>query len=932
MQPSRIMIMKIRQKLSIGMLMLTALVVSIPSWGQLVDQEVLHPAIPLLDEAGHSVLETQNPYSPRITCGQCHDYESITHSYHMETGRDEADDKFGAKIGLSQLVSPGYFGGYNCMGSNNPDQLAKQNNASADDFADYGAAGIIQRCAGCHTGGGWMEKDRKGHRYDEVDPTTVAAFDGDYYNRGTNSENKKVDSSVVAKWNWQKSGVVENDCLMCHIDMSRLQVFDDQLKVEGGPDGKSLWGTLRRKKFIDDGLFRYNATAMMEYLNIKHPEGTNKDVSLVNVTKKNVQITGNSNGFNVNFDLALNENGTPKLTWNPEAFDEKGKVSIPMVSFPQNDSCMQCHRTSNSRRGFYGFGEDAAAVYDEEGMLLEDYKDDVHYGKEFTEANGETRSIETCNSCHARDYYRKSWESVDLDADHNFPKGNSEMNVHDDRDNQPNAKSCLYCHDTGPNPVVPSGHNNMAEAHLSLWKFSGDLRGYSKNMLEKVTKTHLDEVSCQACHITNKTSRGKDMQILYQYRREEDGKLRMVPYNPRARYFWKDKNSARVLTKTERNSVFTSKTTEDGSKIGVIVDTETGETLLEVSARMSHGSLRYGDPDSYNGFQALKRAYDLLLVSKGVTTPDVAMIWTEINHYLMSHNTRPSVEALECESCHRRKSNGVISSLVAPDSILGSGNVKKVTTIADPKLVDDGIIVLDMPYMKVDALGNITESVEDILYYSLVNPSMSRLNNETMPFQRGMAKKLTMVEAIKTTNVKAELHREVLSGLLKGEDTFIFKPNYGVASIRSVSIMAQSNFMLNMIMPYTSFKVSMVETGIEAANDAVNKGSKLASDILAVEFINTEGDVINELMAVDMLVILPYQGRYAAANKLQVLHSENGEIWNDLALADILAVQPVVDDMSGYIIIRTTKLGHFAIADPKGAVIPSCTLPENCGN
>ena len=79
------------------------------------------------------------------------------------------------------------------------------------------------------------------------------------------------------------------------------------------------------------------------------------------------------------------------------------------------------------------------------------------------------------------------------------------------------------------------------------WKYGGDLRGYSKSELTGITQTHLDEISCQACHITNKKNRGEPLQILYQYRRDEDGKLRMVPYNPRARYYWKDRNSGYIL-------------------------------------------------------------------------------------------------------------------------------------------------------------------------------------------------------------------------------------------------------------------------------------------------------------------------------------------------------------------------------------------------
>ena len=901
---------------------------------QSVDEEKLHPAIPLLDESGSNVLNSGNPYSPRTTCGQCHDYESITHSYHIEQGRDETDDDFGKRIGLPQLVGPGYFGGYSCMGGNNPDQLAKKNNASADDFADKGAAGWIQRCGGCHSGGGWMEKDRQGRRYDEVDPDTVKPFDGDYYNRGTDGNNQPADASVVSQWDWKKSGVVENDCLMCHVDQKRLQIFDERLSVEGGPDGYDLWRTLRRNKFINNGFFRYGATAMLEYLNIRHPDGVNEEMNLVTVAKKNISVEEGRRGIDVDYELDLDESGKPKLNWNRAAFDENSKVSIPMMSFPSNDSCMQCHRTSNSRRGFYGFGEDAEAVYDEEGMLVDDYKDDVHYGKVFTEANGESREITTCNACHARNYYREPWKNVDLDANHNFLKGNSDMNVADHRDYQPKAKSCMYCHDTGPDPVSPSGHKNMKDAHLALWKSGGDLRGYTKKELESITQTHLDEISCQTCHITNKKNRGRDLQILYQYRREEDGKLRISPYNPRARYFWKDKNSGRVLTKTERNSVFEYVVKEDGSKVGQVRDPDTGEVVLEVSARYSHGSLRYSDPETYEGFAALKNVYDKLLAKKGVSNPDVALVWTEINHYLMSHNTRPSTEALECESCHRRKQNGVISSLVAPDSILGTGNVKKVTTLPDPKMVEDGLVILDLPYMKVDEEGNVTESVEDILYYTLVNPSMTRLNNEIAPAQRGQARRVTAIQAVNAAGIRAEKHRQLVMDALGGEDTYIFRPNYGVAPIRGVSILTPSDFVLDMIMPYTSFRVSLVEDAgmTKAAKSAANNGGKLASDLVVLEMINAEGDIISNLLDVEMLVVLPYRGGMNTPEKLQLLASVDGTTWDNLGSDDILAVKPARDGLAGYVIVRTTEMGYFAIADHKGAIVPSCVLPESCGN
>ena len=74
-----------------------------------------------------------------------------------------------------------------------------------------------------------MEKDRDGVRYDKKDMSTVTALDGDYYNRGTDENNNETDLSVVSKWNWHKSGVVENDCFLCHTNLADLKSTNSEL-------------------------------------------------------------------------------------------------------------------------------------------------------------------------------------------------------------------------------------------------------------------------------------------------------------------------------------------------------------------------------------------------------------------------------------------------------------------------------------------------------------------------------------------------------------------------------------------------------------------------------------------------------------------------------------------------------------------------------
>lgn len=51
-----------------------------------------HSAIPLRDSDGNliDVTATDNAYSPRGTCGECHDYDAIeSHSYHAQLASNQ---------------------------------------------------------------------------------------------------------------------------------------------------------------------------------------------------------------------------------------------------------------------------------------------------------------------------------------------------------------------------------------------------------------------------------------------------------------------------------------------------------------------------------------------------------------------------------------------------------------------------------------------------------------------------------------------------------------------------------------------------------------------------------------------------------------------------------------------------------------------------
>ena len=48
-------------------------------------EEEPHPEITLIDYDGNEIsLESNIPYSPKNTCGECHEYDAITNAYHFQ--------------------------------------------------------------------------------------------------------------------------------------------------------------------------------------------------------------------------------------------------------------------------------------------------------------------------------------------------------------------------------------------------------------------------------------------------------------------------------------------------------------------------------------------------------------------------------------------------------------------------------------------------------------------------------------------------------------------------------------------------------------------------------------------------------------------------------------------------------------------------------
>jgi hypothetical protein len=104
--------------------------------------------------------------------------------------------------------SPGNFGGNWCSPAPLYRYLSPKDNESARADGHDGVRLLHLACGTCHPGGGSAEHDRSGKRYDRGWPIPASGFspgaenrfDGDYY-----------------KARWSETGVLEADCLLCHL-------------------------------------------------------------------------------------------------------------------------------------------------------------------------------------------------------------------------------------------------------------------------------------------------------------------------------------------------------------------------------------------------------------------------------------------------------------------------------------------------------------------------------------------------------------------------------------------------------------------------------------------------------------------------------------------------------------------------------------------
>ena len=248
-------------------------------------------------------VDSKAPYSPKRTCGACHDYDRITNGYHFQQGRTDGT----GKIVISDAFDPKYpwnlssgMYGKHLSASADSSQLARKVNQPPSEI-DKSSFFFVQNCGTCHPGGGFGEYDRKGNLY---------------YNEGTkkfgyelSGENPALDGDYTPFSDgdgqygspWDKSGVSEADCLICHLK---------------GYQWKERGAALRGK------LFKYGPTvgAGWAALKLSQEESANPKVDEVTIdyTKKEV----------VDFD----------------------NLHLQIVRKPPDENCWSCHAISDGKK------------------------------------------------------------------------------------------------------------------------------------------------------------------------------------------------------------------------------------------------------------------------------------------------------------------------------------------------------------------------------------------------------------------------------------------------------------------------------------------------------------------------------------------------------------------------------------------------------
>jgi len=377
----------------------------------------LHRDVWLKNEQGDRINPERNsadPYSPRKTCGGCHNYSMITAGYHFQQGFDRMSDRFDAR--RPWHLSPGMFGRW--LPTAAAARLAAKKNSDLRqiDLSTYDWIGggkydernkaAAAACGWCHPGGGPMEYGRDAQGRADLSRNLIAGeslnrsgFDGDYSSLWTPDRKSR----------FRESGVVEADCLLCHKPDYLFQDRNEQLNRRNYRWAATAGAGLGR---ISGAIFTYARPGA-------GPEDAGFREGTWNLAKRPVTA----------------------YQWsNRRLFTPEGRLRGQLIRKNVADrNCLQCHGDGEAKNT--GGRHDPAF--------------DAHL-----------RAGMACTDCHPL-----AGKSAGERLRHQIAKGRSTLNtVRDDLDGT-GMKTCAGCHGGGQyrasRPGMPRTARNPQAVHLA---------------------------------------------------------------------------------------------------------------------------------------------------------------------------------------------------------------------------------------------------------------------------------------------------------------------------------------------------------------------------------------------------------------------------------------------------------------------------------
>lgn len=225
----------------------------------------MHPNFALLDADGLNVLESGAAISTMQTCGQCHDTEYIvSHSFHADLGL--SDYQATSEINASS----GTFGRWDPL-------TYRYLTQTGDELLDLSTAEWLMRYGDGIPGGGPATTSREGAPLVSLHPSAD----------NPEASILNVETGKPEGWDWSQSGVIENNCFLCHLE---------------SPDNEARTAAIR------SGAFGWANTATLAGTGI---------------------LSGSGKSY----------------TFSPEAINELGEVKAEIIRLqdPANENCAQCH-------------------------------------------------------------------------------------------------------------------------------------------------------------------------------------------------------------------------------------------------------------------------------------------------------------------------------------------------------------------------------------------------------------------------------------------------------------------------------------------------------------------------------------------------------------------------------------------------------------